>query len=82
MCKLTAMIDKAFEDGTLSHPVQYKDAMKVPYLKAVIQETMRIFPVFAVPMPRYAPASGLEFAGHHIPAGTKACFCPKYEPWF
>jgi cytochrome P450 len=71
MSKLIRDIDDAFEDGTLTHPVQYNQAMKVPYLKAVIQESLRLFPPFGVPMPRYAPAAGLQISGYHIPGGSK-----------
>jgi cytochrome P450 len=71
MAKLTREIDAAFQEGTLTHPVQYNQAMKVTYLKAVIQESLRLFPPFGVPMPRYAPAAGLQVSGYHIPVGSK-----------
>lgn len=71
MAKLTREIDAAFEDCTLTHHVQYNQARKLPYLRAVIQEVLRIFPPFSMPKPRYAPAGGLHVSGYHIPAGTK-----------
>jgi cytochrome P450 len=71
MAKLTRDVDSAFDDATLTHPVQYNQATKIPYLKAVIQEALRISPSFAVPMPRYAPAAGLQLSGYHIAAGYK-----------
>jgi hypothetical protein len=71
MSKLVRSIDEAFENGTLTHPIQYNHAMKVPYLKAVIQESLRLFPPFGVPMARYAPAQGLQISGYHVPAGSK-----------
>lgn len=71
MAKLVREIDSAFDDGTLSHPVQYNQATKIPYLRAVIQEALRLFPPFGVSMPRYAPASGLEVSGFQVPPGTK-----------
>ncbi|RDW69963.1 hypothetical protein BP5796_08360 [Coleophoma crateriformis] len=39
-----------------------------PYLKAVIEETLRIFPPAPVGMPRVSP--GAEVDGHYVPAGT------------
>ena len=69
--KLADEVDAAFADGSLTHPIQYNHAVKLPYLRAVIQESLRIFPPFAVPMPRYAPAAGLELAGHYLKPGTK-----------
>jgi cytochrome P450 len=71
MAKLTRDIDTAFGNGVLSHPVQYNQAKKLPYLNAVIQESLRLFPPFGVPMPRYAPATGLNISGYHIPAASK-----------
>jgi cytochrome P450 len=71
MTKLVRSIDEAFDNGTLAHPAQYNHAMKLPYLKAVIQESLRLFPPFGVPMPRYAPFQGLQISGYHIPAGAK-----------
>jgi cytochrome P450 len=73
MAKLTRDIDAAFLNGVLTHPVQYNQAKKMPYLNAVIQESLRLFPPFGVPMPRYAPATGLQISGYHIPAGSKVC---------
>jgi cytochrome P450 len=71
MDKLTRDIDIAFEIGTLSHPVQYNRAMKLPYLKAVVQEALRLCPPLGIPMPRHAPAPGLQISGYYIPAGSK-----------
>lgn len=73
MTKLVKEIDAAFASGSLTHPVQYNQAVKLPYLKAVVQESLRIFPPFAVPQPRYAPAAGLEMSGYHLTPGTKVC---------
>lgn len=73
MTKLVNEIDAAFANGSLTHPISYNQAVKLPYLRAVIQESLRIFPPFAVPMPRYAPAAGLEISGHYLRPGTKVC---------
>jgi cytochrome P450 len=62
-------IDSAFADGTLSHPIQYNKAIKLPYLQAVIKEAARIYPAWQVPMPRVSPSQGLELSGIHIPGG-------------
>ncbi|KAF2635347.1 cytochrome P450 [Massarina eburnea CBS 473.64] len=68
MRKIRTEIDNAFEDGTLSHPVQYNAAVTLPYLSAVIREASRVFPSFQLTMPRFVPAQGLELCGFHIPA--------------
>lgn len=75
--KLADEIDAAFANGSLMHSIQYNQAVKLPYLKAVITESLRIFPPFALPMPRYAPAAGLEIAGYYHKPGTKVCLLPR-----
>lgn len=77
MEKLVSEIDDAFANCTLKYPVQYNQAVKLPYLKAVIQEALRIFPPFAVPMPRYAPTAGLEISGYYLKPGTKVRLPPQ-----
>ena len=71
MERLTQEIDDAFQNSTLTSPVQYNQATKLPYLMAVIQESLRLFPPFGVPMPRYVPNGGLQLFSHHIPVGFK-----------
>ncbi|RZK29816.1 MAG: cytochrome P450 [Hymenobacter sp.] len=71
MAKLTRDLDTAFDEGILSRPVQYYQAIRLPYLKAVIREVLRIIPSFGVPMLRYAPAAGLDIPGCRVPLGTK-----------
>ncbi|KAI4910824.1 Cytochrome P450 monooxygenase acrts1 [Alternaria incomplexa] len=71
MERLTQEIDDAFQNSTLTSPVQYSQATKLSYLMAVIQESLRLFPPFGVPMPRYVPNGGLHLFSHHIPAGFK-----------
>ncbi|KNG50002.1 meiotically up-regulated gene 56 protein [Stemphylium lycopersici] len=69
LAKARAEIDAAFEDGTLSSPIQYAQASTLPYLTAVVKEAMRVFSPFAVSMPRYAPSQGLTLCDKYIPAG-------------
>lgn len=71
LAKLRAEIDAAYADGSLTTPVQYSHAVKLPYLGAVIKESLRIFSPFAVPLQRLAPAQGITLAGTHIPAGWR-----------
>lgn len=71
MSKLVREINNAFDNGSLTSPVQYHQASKMPYLKAVIQESLRMFPPFGAPMPRYAPAAGLEISSFDLTPGTK-----------
>lgn len=74
--RVRAEVDAAFSNGTLSTPVQYSEAVALPYLTAVIKESSRLFPSFQVSMPRHAPSQGVELCGMHIPAGYKVGMNP------
>lgn len=69
--KLTAEIDAAIADGTLSIPVAYVEAVKLPYLKACINEGMRLHPSVGLTMPRVVPAGGATISGSYIPEGYR-----------
>ncbi|KAF9884279.1 hypothetical protein FE257_001909 [Aspergillus nanangensis] len=43
---------------------------QLPYLNAVIKESLRLFTPAATPLPRTVPAKGVEVNGHFLPAGT------------
>lgn len=42
----------------------------LPYLRAVAQEAMRIFPPLPFALPRVVPAGGSTVDGHYLPAGV------------
>lgn len=69
--KLTAEIDTAVENGTLSMPVAYAEAIKLPYLRACINESMRLHPSVGLTMPRTVPASGATISGFHNVSGYR-----------
>ncbi|KAJ4988549.1 cytochrome p450 [Stagonosporopsis vannaccii] len=43
---------------------------KLPYLSAVIQESLRMHPAVGLPLERVVPASGLDVDGLFVPPGT------------
>ncbi|KAF1358688.1 cytochrome P450 [Lizonia empirigonia] len=77
LAKLTAEIDSAYANNTLTHPVQYSQVTTLPYLVAVCKEAARIWPSFQFVMPRYAPAQGLQLPnGFLVPAGYRVGINP------
>lgn len=44
--------------------------MKLPYLNAVIEESLRIYPPAALNLSRIVPQGGATICGNHIPAGA------------
>ena len=78
MENLNDEVDTAFANGLLTHPIQYNQAVRLPYLQAVVQEPLWILPPSAVPRPRYAPAAGLQLSGYYIKPKTKVLFVFKH----
>ncbi|KAJ1735508.1 hypothetical protein LPJ72_001841 [Coemansia sp. Benny D160-2] len=46
---------------------------RLPYLGAVIAESLRVLSPAPGMLPRLAPAAGIRLAGYHLPAGTWLC---------
>ncbi|CAK7221894.1 hypothetical protein SBRCBS47491_004685 [Sporothrix bragantina] len=69
--KLTNEIDEATRAGSLSSPIQYKEAAALPYLDACIKEGMRLHPSVGLTLPRHVPAGGCQIAGAWFPEGTR-----------
>ncbi|KEF54719.1 uncharacterized protein A1O9_09161 [Exophiala aquamarina CBS 119918] len=50
--------------------VRWTEANAIPYLGAVIKESLRIHPAAGLPLERVVPEGGATISGHYIPAGT------------
>ena len=70
LSRLRAEIDAAYETGTLSTSVRYKDAIKLSYLNAVVREGLRVHHSLGTGLPRIVPKGGAEIAGHWVPEGS------------
>lgn len=74
--KLVAELTSA-APSSLSMPAQWKDIRELPYLDAVIRESMRINPSIAMVFERVAPPGGYTLPdGRYVPAGTKVGINP------
>ncbi|KAI5785117.1 cytochrome P450 [Pyronema domesticum] len=71
MAKLQAEIDEAQKDGRLSPVITYAEAIKLPYLMAVVKESMRVHPSISLTFPRHVPKGGREICGHFFPEGCR-----------
>lgn len=76
MQKLQAEIDTAFAAGQITSPVKYNDAIRLPYLNAVVKESMRLFPSYQVSMQRLVPKQGIVLSDVYIPAGYRVGINP------
>ncbi|OQV03519.1 hypothetical protein CLAIMM_08555 [Cladophialophora immunda] len=75
--RLRAELDDAAKRGELSGVITFKEAQKLPYLQAVLKESMRMHPAVGLPLGRLVPAGGATISGHYFPAGTTV----GINPW-
>ncbi|KAI0482548.1 pisatin demethylase [Xylariaceae sp. FL0804] len=69
--KLMAELEAAREAGAISTPIQDAEAKRLPYLQAVIRESMRVFCPLTPLLNKTVPAGGDVVAGFRLPAGTQ-----------
>ncbi|KAJ2213666.1 hypothetical protein EV179_003666 [Coemansia sp. RSA 487] len=76
---LTDDIRKAFPphtalNGSIDNVITFEDCrQKLPYLGAVIAESLRVLSPAPGMLPRLAPASGIRLGEYFLPAGTWLC---------
>ncbi|KAI1842980.1 hypothetical protein JX266_010833 [Neoarthrinium moseri] len=68
-CLLKELQD-ARSQGRMSAPIRYVEVERLPYLDAVVKESLRLNPPLAVPLERVVPAQGCSLNGLKIPGGT------------
>ena len=69
--KLMDELTSAYQSGSLSIPVKYAEASKLPFLCACIKEAMRLHPSVGFTMPRMVPKGGMTVDGRFIPGGYR-----------
>jgi cytochrome P450 len=77
--KLQDEIDKFYEVTGLPEPIRYDQTQELPYLKAVVTESLRMFPSIVFQLLRYSPEGGLTIDGHYIPAGYPIGISPMAQ---
>jgi cytochrome P450 len=71
MAKAQAEIDAAVRDGKVSNPISYRESLaQLPYMSAVIKESLRLHPSVGLILEREVPKPGVTICGRFIPAGT------------
>ncbi|KAJ6004050.1 hypothetical protein N7522_005695 [Penicillium canescens] len=71
MAKVQAEIDTAVLEGKAGNPISYRESLAhLPYMSAVIKETLRLHPSVGLILEREVPKPGVTISGKYIPAGT------------
>lgn len=70
LAKLKDEIREAGDRGKLSGRPTFKESQEMPYLEAVVKESLRLHSSVGLPMWRVVLEGGIEIAGQFLPAGT------------
>ena len=77
--RLCAELDSAglfASSSSSSVPVSHKQARRLPYLEAIVRESIRYLPGVSLGMERYVPPGGQRVCGTLVPQGTILAFNP------
>ena len=72
MDRLQTEIRNAF---TRYEEIDAASTTSLPYLRAVAQEAMRVYPPLPLALPRVVPAGGSTVDGHYVPGGVRDLPC-------
>lgn len=71
LAKLRDEIDTMTQNGVISDPITFQEAQSMPYLQAVIKESLRVHPAVGTILPRKVPKGGVKLAGTFFPEGVR-----------
>ncbi|KAF5337488.1 hypothetical protein D9758_013608 [Tetrapyrgos nigripes] len=74
--KLVKELDEAWPDKSV--PAKFELLEKLPYLTAVIKESLRLSPGVTSPLTRIVGAGGATIAGHFVPEGTSVAMANSF----
>lgn len=70
LAKLKEEIQQFTASGQLSEQPSFKECQQMPYLDAVLKESLRLHSAVGLPLWRVVPKGGVEIAGQFVPEGT------------
>lgn len=76
--RLRVEVEEAFKEIGNVKVATFAEVRYLPYLKACIDEGLRLLPPSATTTPRYTPPTGQDIMGHWIPGNTEV-LCPTYS---
>ena len=75
--RLTAEIRDTFKSDK---EVKFEELVKLPYMTAVIEEGLRMFPSAPIGFVRTVPEGGDTVDGHFIPGGVRLNLLGHFQP--
>ncbi|KAK3334090.1 cytochrome P450 [Cercophora scortea] len=69
--RLKKEIVEGIKEGRISKPITNDEAKKIPYLQAIINEGMRMFPPLTVGFGKQVPPQGDTIHGKFVPGGAE-----------
>ncbi|KEF62905.1 uncharacterized protein A1O9_00879 [Exophiala aquamarina CBS 119918] len=69
--KLRHEIETGSAEGRISNPVTFQEAQNMPFLQAVIKETLRLHPAVGTILARDVPRGGAQLGGYYFPEGAE-----------
>jgi len=73
--RLRKELDKA-HDRLNSSSLPFKELEKIPYLSAVVRESIRLHPSITYQLPRLPPPQGMKIRDHYIPPSASCGISP------
>ncbi|KAJ7176869.1 cytochrome P450 oxidoreductase [Mycena filopes] len=71
-----AEVDDAVKNGSITFPMSYEDAGRLPYFQACLKETLRLHPPVPWTLSRVVDRGGASIAGHFFAEGTEISMSP------
>lgn len=70
---LQELLQQIQEVASSPSDINFTSIKRMPYLTAVIEESLRMFPPALNLFPRVVPGGGAQICGHFVPGGSSVC---------
>lgn len=70
---LEELLQQIQEVASSPSEINFTSVKRMPYLTAIIEESLRMFPPALNLFPRVVPQGGAQICGHFVPGGSSVC---------
>jgi hypothetical protein len=79
--RLRSEVDQFRREHNSNRTVNFKESQEMPYLQAVIKETLRVHPATGLPLERVVPKGGATICGRFFPEGVSDRYLAFFFPF-